>query len=191
MSATSLSGHVYYISFINDYFQNIWIYFLKKKDEVFEKFKDFKSLVEKIFEKRIKTLRSDNGGEFTLDKFNEYYKESGIKRELTIPYNPKQNGVVEINNGSIMGDVKVMIHDQDLPMYLWDEATKTAFYVQNKLSHSALGNKTVEEMFTGEKPEVIHLKRFGCLVYIHIPKEKRLKLDVSGKEGLFVGYIEQ
>jgi hypothetical protein len=48
--------------------------------------------------------------------------------------------------------------DQDLPMCLWVEAAMTAVYVQNRLPHSALGLKTPEEMFTGKKPEVSHLK---------------------------------
>jgi hypothetical protein len=63
-------------------------------------------------------------------------------------------------------------------------------YVQNRLSHSALGFKTPEEMFTGKKPEVSHLKIFGCPVFIHIPKEKRNKMEPSGKKGIFVGYCE-
>ena len=83
---------------------------------MFERFKEFKDLVENLSEKRIKTLRSDNGGEFTSDEFNEYCKEAGIKRELTIPYNPQQNGVAERKNRSIVEVVKYMIHDQDLPM---------------------------------------------------------------------------
>ena len=87
--------------------------------------------------------------------------------------------------------VKAMIHVQDLPMHLWVEAARTAVYVQNRISHNALGNKTLEEMFSGEKAEVSHLKIFGCPVYIHIPKEKRTKLEPSGKKGLFVGYTEQ
>jgi hypothetical protein len=90
----------------------------------------------------------------------------------------------------IMEAVKTMIHDHDLPMWLWEEATMTAVYVQNRLSHSALGFKTPEEMFTGKKPEVSHLKIFGCPVFIHIPKEKRNKLEASGKKGIFVGYYE-
>ena len=69
-----------------------------------------------------------------------------------------------------MEAMKTMIHDQDLPMHLWDEATRTTVYVQNRLSHSALGFKTPEEMYTGKKPEVSHLKIFGCPVYVHIPK---------------------
>jgi hypothetical protein len=67
------------------------------------------------------------------------------------------------------------------------KATRTTTYVQTRLSHSALGFKTPEEMFTGKKPEVSHLKLFGCLVFVHIPKEKRTKLDPSGKKGIFVG----
>jgi hypothetical protein len=63
-------------------------------------------------------------------------------------------------------------------------------YVQNRLSHSALGFKTPEEMFTRKKPEVSHLKIFGCPVFIHIPKEKRNKLEPSGKKGILVGYCE-
>ena len=80
-------------------------------------------------------------------------KYVGIKRELTTPYNPQQNGVAKRKNGTIMEVVKTMIHDQDLPMCLWAEATMAYVYVQNQLSHIALGLKTPEEMFTGKKPK--------------------------------------
>ena len=45
-------------------------------------------------------------------------------------------------------------------------------------------------MYIGKKPKVIHLKIFGCPVYVHILKEKRTKLDPFGKKGIFVGYSE-
>jgi hypothetical protein len=86
--------------------------------------------------------------------------------------------------------MKTMIHDQDTPMCLWEKETMTTVYVQNRLSHSALGFKTSKEMFTGKKVEVSHLKIFGCPVFIHIPKEKRNKLEPSGKKGIFVGYCD-
>jgi hypothetical protein len=89
-----------------------------------------------------------------------------------------------------MEAVKTMIHDQDLSMHLWAEAGRTTIYVQNRLSHSALGFKTPKEMFTEKKPEVSHLKIFGCPVIVHIPKEKRTKLEPSGKKGICVGYCE-
>jgi hypothetical protein len=89
-----------------------------------------------------------------------------------------------------MEAMKTMIHDQDLPMHLWAEATRTTVYVQNGLSHNALGFKTLEEMFSGKKPEVSHLKIFGCQVFVRILEERRIKLDPSGKKGIFVGYYE-
>jgi hypothetical protein len=89
MSTASLSGYVYYVSFIDDYSHKTWIYLLKAKNEVFGKFKEFKALVENLTERKIKTLRSDNGGEFTSEEFKEYCKEVGIKRELSTPYNPQ------------------------------------------------------------------------------------------------------
>ena len=66
-----------------------WIYFLKKKDEVFSKFKEFKSLIENHTKKKIKTFRSDNGREFTSNEFKDLCKDSGIKRELSTTYNPQ------------------------------------------------------------------------------------------------------
>ena len=86
--------------------------------------------------------------------------------------------------------VKTMIHDQNLSMHLWAEPARTIVYVQNRLSYSALEFKTPKEMYTGKKHEVSHLKIFGCPIYVHIPKDKRTKLDPFGKKGIFVGYCE-
>jgi len=189
MAATSLSEYVYYVTFIDDFSRKCWIYFLKAKDEVLSKFKEFKALTENHSEKRIKTLRSDNVGEFTSGEFNDLCKEAGIKRELTT-YNPKQNGVAERKNRTIMEAVKAMLYDQDLPMYLWAEAARTTVFVQNRMPHREIGNKTPNELFTGKKPEVSHLRIFGCPVYVHVPKDNRSKLDPSGKKGVFVGYSD-
>ena len=98
MYSNSLSGYVYYVSFIDDFSRNTWIYFLKGKNEVFSKFKEYKSLVENQIERNIKTLWSNNGREFTSEEFKELCRESGIKRELSTPYNPQQNGVAEQKN---------------------------------------------------------------------------------------------
>ena len=62
--------------------------------------------------------------------------------------------------------------------------------VQNHTPHRVLENKTPKEVFSGKKPEFSHLRIFGCPVYIHIPKEKRTKLEPCGKKGIFVGYNE-
>jgi transposase InsO family protein len=172
MPSSSINGYVYYVSFIDDYSRKTWVYFLKSKDEVFSKFKEFKALIENLSERNIKILKSDNGGEYTSKEFVNFWKDVGIKRELTTPYNPQQNDVAERKNRTITEVVKTMIHDQVLPMCLWAEAAMKVVYVQNRLSHSVLGFKTSEEMFTRKKPEVSHLKIFGRPIFIHISKEK-------------------
>ena len=63
--SSSLRGYVYYVSFIDDFSRKTWICLLKGKNEVFSKFKEYKSLVENNTERNIKTRRSDNAGEFT------------------------------------------------------------------------------------------------------------------------------
>ena len=142
MSSSSLSGYAYYVSFIDDFSRKTWVYFIKNKDEVFSKFKEFKALIESHIENKIKNFRSDNGGEFTSNEFKELCKESGIKREFSTPYNPQQNGIVERKNRTIMEATKAMLHDQDLPMHLWEEAARTTVYVQNRTPHRVLENKT-------------------------------------------------
>ena len=109
---------------------------------------------------------------------------------MSTPYNSQQNGIAESKNRTIMEVARGMLHDQHLPMHLWAEASRIAVYVQNHTPHRVLENKNPKEVFSSKKPEVSHLRIFGCPVYIHIPKEKRTKLDPSGKKGIFVGYSE-
>jgi hypothetical protein len=83
-----------------------------------------------------------------------------------------------------------MMFDQDPPNSLWAEATSIAVYIHNRCPHVVLKEKTPEEIFLGIKPEVGHLRIFGCPMYIHVPKEKRTKMEPSSKKGVFVGYSE-
>lgn len=82
------------------------------------------------------------------------------------------------------------MHDQNLHISFWTEASNRAMYIQNRCPHSILENITPEEAFTGNKPDLSHLRIFGYHMYIHVPKEKRTKLEPSGKKGIFVGYSE-
>jgi transposase InsO family protein len=79
--------------------------------------------------KKIKILRSDNAGEYTSSEFMDLCKEAGIKREPTVPFNPQQNGVAKRKNRTIVEVARAMLHDQDLPMMLWEEACNIAVYV--------------------------------------------------------------
>ena len=117
---------------------------MNTKSKVFRKFKEFKAFIESHSERRIKTLITNNGGEYTSKEFEVFCSEYRIEREPTTAYNPQHNGVAERNNITIMKATKTMINDQDLPMHLWAEATRKTLDVHNILSHSALGIKTPE-----------------------------------------------
>jgi hypothetical protein len=79
---------MYYVSFIDDFSRYTWIYFLRKKYEVFDKFKELKALVENKTENNIKVLRTNNGGEFCGNELEELCKKCGIERKKTTPYTP-------------------------------------------------------------------------------------------------------
>ena len=85
--------NLYNVLFIYEFLRNTWIYFLKKKSNVLDKFKEFKALVENQTEKKIKVFRTDNGREFCKKEFEEFCKKCGITRQNTTPYAPQQNGV--------------------------------------------------------------------------------------------------
>jgi hypothetical protein len=163
---------------------------LKTKDEYFNKFMEFKNLVENQTGRHICIFITDNGKEFDSRKYDDPCRASGIKRELIVPYNPQQIEVAERKNRTICEAARAMMYDQNLPLSLWAEAANTTVYIQNRCPHKALEEKIPEEVFTGKKPSVDHLRIYGSPVYIHIPKENRTKLEPSGKKGTFVGYSE-
>ena len=142
MSSPSLGGCLYYVIFIDDYSRKCWIYFLKAKSDTFDKFKEYKAFIEKQTGKHIRILRTDNGGEFESLQFEDFCKSLGIKRQLIVPYNPQQNGVAERKNRIICEAAKAMMFDQDLPNYLWAEATSTTVYIHNRFPRDLLKEKT-------------------------------------------------
>jgi transposase InsO family protein len=98
----SIRGCRYYVNFIDDHTRKVWVYFMKQKGEVFQHFLNFKTTVEKNKGASIKCLRSDGGGEYFSNEFNEYLKEHGIQRKYSCSYSPQQNGVVERKNRHIV-----------------------------------------------------------------------------------------
>ena len=111
MPMTSLGGYLYYVIFVDDFSHKTWIYFLKKKDEVFSWLCSFKALVENQTRKKIKILRTDNGTKYESNVFNDYYREASIKRGTTTAYTLKKNGVSERKNRSIIEATPAMLHD--------------------------------------------------------------------------------
>eukprot|EP00253_Pinus_taeda_P009974 PITA_09974 len=110
-SVASTAKHKYYVIFVDDFSRKCWIFFMQKKSETYSKFCEFKALVEKESGRKVKALRSDNGGEFISSEFKDFCSVEGIRRELIAPHNPQQNGVAEWKNKTIVGAARAMLHD--------------------------------------------------------------------------------
>ena len=146
------------------------------------------SFCEKSSGHKLKALRTDSGGEFISNKFQDYLKAEGVKHELTVPKTPEQNGVAERQNTTLVESVRAMLTQAKLPKKFWVEALNTAVYLRNRSSTKAVNHTTPFEAWTGDKPDVSHLRSFGRTAYAHIPEDERKKLDSKARKCIFLGY---
>ncbi|UYV65814.1 hypothetical protein LAZ67_3005530, partial [Cordylochernes scorpioides] len=102
MPCQSLGGSKYFLVIVDDYSRRIFVYFLRSKDETFERFEEFKARAENELSLRIKDLRTDNGTEFCNSRFEGLFKRSGIHHQLTTTYSPQSNGVAERVNRTLI-----------------------------------------------------------------------------------------
>ncbi|KAH9650283.1 hypothetical protein KPL70_026315 [Citrus sinensis] len=124
------------------------------KSEVFETFKKFKAAVEKESGYQIKAMRSYRGGEFTSKEFLEFCEANGIRRPLTVPRSPQQNGVAERKNRTILDMARSMLKSKRLPKEFWAEAVACAVYLSNRFptrneSIAKLDDKSEKLIFIG------------------------------------------
>ena len=124
---------------IDDYSRLTWVAFLKEKSEAFSKFKIFKALTENQTGRKVKAIRSDRGGEFSLKQFKEFCDEHGIKKEYTIAGTPQQNGVVERHNRTIQQMARSMMKEKNISQGFWVESIHTAVHILNKCNPSHSG----------------------------------------------------
>ncbi len=184
----SIGGCKYYMSFIDDHTRKVWVYFMKHKGEVFQHFLNFKAMVQKEKGVNIKCLRSDGRGEYFSNEFNEYLKEHGIQRNYSCSYSPQHNGIVERKNKHIVEIARAMLNEKNLPNYFWVEVVATVVYIMNQTPIATVHGMTPKKNSQGRNPSVSHLKVFSCIAYVHVPNEKRSKLDPKAEKCTFIGY---
>ena len=181
----SLGGKHYFVTFVDDFSKRVWVYTLKSKDEVFETFLVWKKMVENQTERKIKVLRSDNGTEYRNDQFLIFCKKEGISRHFTVRDTPRQNGVAERMNRTLLEKVRCILSNAGLGKQFWVEAVMYASHLINRLPSAALNGKTPLEVWYG-KPindyDTLHV--FGSTAYYHV---KESKLDPRAKKTLFMG----
>ena len=192
MQTESIGGRKYFVTFIDDYSRCCAVYFLRHKSEVLDKFKEFEAVTTNECDQRIGILRTDNGGEYLSAEFEAYLKSKGIRHQLTVPYSPEQNGVAERMNRTLIESARSMIAHAGLPNSYWAEAVAAAAYVRNRTPSNAIEeHMTPYERWYGRKPNVSHLRVFGCTAYAYVQSSERRKLDEKAEKLRFVGYSKK
>lgn len=187
METQSIGEAKYMIIFMDDFSHKIFCYFLHSKDQVFNTFVTFRKEIEKQTGKQIKMLRTDNGGEYICSNMKKHLQANGIVHQTTIPYTPEQNGKAERMNRTLIEKAKCLLFDAGLPKCYWAEAISMAAFLTNKTVTRSTG-KIPDEIFHNKKVNISDLKIFGSKIMVHIPKNKRKKLDKKAQEMVFVGY---
>ncbi|GKU95372.1 hypothetical protein SLEP1_g8739 [Rubroshorea leprosula] len=160
---------------------------LKTKDQVLDVFKQFQALVERQIGKKLKCIRTDNGGEYS-ELFDNYCKEQGIRHQKTPPKTPQLNGLAERMNKTLMERVRCLLAKAKLPRTFWVEALNTVAHVTNLSPTIALDNDVPDRVWCGKDVSYDHLRVFGCKAFVHVSKDERSKLDAKTRQCIFIGY---
>ncbi|KAK3147062.1 hypothetical protein QOZ80_3BG0277590 [Eleusine coracana subsp. coracana] len=182
------SGNKLFLLLVDDLSRFMWLILLSSKDQAAGAIKNFLAGAEAEAGRKLRTLRTDRGGEFTAHAFAEYCAEHGIQRHLTAPSTPQQNGVVERRNQTVMGMARSMMKAKSLPGWFWGEAVNTAVFLLNRAPTQSVIGKTPYEVWHGVKPPVHFLRTFGCVAHVKNGSQRLAKLDDRSTPMVFVGY---
>ncbi|KAK2390489.1 putative mitochondrial protein [Trifolium repens] len=183
----SLGGNYYGLVIVDDYSRFCWTLFLSSKSDTLSAFKQFAKMIQNKLDLKIISIRSDHGGEFENNNFDKFCSKHGIEHNFSAPRTPQQNGVVERKNRILEELARTML--SGLPKYFWADAISTASYVLNRAIIRPILDKTPYEILKGRKPNLSHLRSFGCKCFIlNNGKENLGKFDPKADEGIFLGY---
>jgi transposase InsO family protein len=172
-------GRRYFLLLVDDLSRYMWVVVLGSKGEA----------AEAECGRKLRELRTDNGGEFTAAEFTSYCADEGVRRHYSAPYSPQQNNVIERRNQMVVGMAWVLLKQRGMSVVFWGEAVVTTVYILNRSPTKALNGRMSYEAWHGRKPAVSHLRVFGCLAF-----GKELghigKLDDRSTPRVFIGYVE-
>ncbi|SGZ28076.1 BQ5605_C026g10272 [Microbotryum silenes-dioicae] len=188
MPRPTFGGHRYMLVIVDDFSRKHWCILLALKSDVFPRLRDWILEVENATGNKVKTIRSDNGGEFTLRNFVDFCASKGIRRELTIPYTPQQNGRVERSNRTIKEGILALLYSSGADSRLWGEAALYYVHCKNLMPHAGIGGEIPDTRWHGFAPDISTLRAFGCRAWHHLPSAKRTDLDPKAVPLLFVGF---
>lgn len=188
MEEPSMGEARYFLLLKDDYSNYRFVYFLKNKSDAVENIDKFLNMVETQTGNKVKKLRTDNGLEVVNNRLKILLEKRGIIHEKTCTYSPQQNGRAEREMRTLVEAARTLLHSRNMDKQFWAEAVNTAVFVLNRASCSSVKTETPFKLWFNKDFDIKIFREFGAAVSIHIPKEKRRKLDKKCEEGIFVGY---
>ena len=189
MQTKSIQGSSYIATFVDDHSRHAVVYFLKTKNQFAAALQKFLSWAETQTSDKLRALQSDRGGEYMAANVQDILSQRGIEHRRTMPGSPQQNGKAERFNRTIMDKAMAMLHTASLPNGFWEYAVSTAVHIYNRSPARTLKWRTpVETWKPSQVPDVSYFRIFGCKGYMHVPADKRRKLDAKAIEVTLVGY---
>ena len=188
ISVQTPQGWRYWITFIDDYSRYWVVTPLRKKSDAFEALKRFIAFAENQLDSKLKCLRDDKGGEYISKEMDSFLKAAGVQRQHTTRNEPHQNGVAERANRTLGEAITAVMTEAKLPPSFWAYGLAAVVHQHNRFPTSALVKSTPYEKWFGSKPDVSHLRIFGCLAYVHVQKDQRTSLQPHYRKCIFMGY---
>ena len=145
-------------------------------------------MVENRFSSKIQQLQIDGGGEFTSRLFMNFLSDHGISHQISCPYTPQQNGVVERKHRHIVAIGLCLLAQSRLPSSFWVEAFSTAVFLINRLPTPQLDNLSPYEKLLHRPPDYKFLKSFGCACFPYMVPYNKHKLSFKSIPCVFIGY---
>nr|CAB3503193.1 unnamed protein product [Digitaria exilis] len=173
---------------VDDKSRYMWLILLASKDQAAAAIIHLQARAEAESGRKLGTLRTDRGGEFTAHAFGDYCAEQGVQCHLTAPYTPQQNGVVERRNQTVLGMARSMMKAMKLPGWLWGEAVLIAVFILNRSPTRSVDGMTPFEAWYGIKPPVHFLRTFGCVAHVKVAGGHQQKLADRSMPMIFIGY---
>ncbi|MBW0541403.1 hypothetical protein O181_081118, partial [Austropuccinia psidii MF-1] len=189
VSPASNSGFRYFLTIVDQAISYKTICLLKLKSDAFEQFVIVKNHMESFHDRKLKTLVSDQGGEFVNDKFKKLAETDGFVHILSPAETPQHNGFSERANRTIIEKARCLLNRSNLPKKYWAEAVKTAAFLSNLIPTPSRNNISPYASWKGLPPRIKRLRVFGCRAVISIPRSQRSwKFGPVGAEGVLLGY---
>ncbi|GBM65306.1 Retrovirus-related Pol polyprotein from transposon TNT 1-94, partial [Araneus ventricosus] len=183
-----LSQGRYFFTIVDDFSHKVTVFPIRNKSDAFQTFIRFQKRAERFLNRKVISVRTDGGLEFCNQEFEKFLDKLGIRHEKTNSYSPEMNGVAERFNLTALDGVKVLLKSSGMSQKFWAEALLCFTYGWNRVCHK--NKRTPFELYSGRKPSVSHLKKFGCVAYVGVPKQTRKKLDMRAKLGIMCGYAQ-